>query len=414
MPEKLNSQIVLETAFNEYTLDTVLGEGGAGRVYGGVSQDGQQVAVKILTQTSSDKRRRFKNEIAFLARAKHPNIVTVTDHGLATGKLAGPFYVMPRYDRSLRLLLDAGIPSGDVLQLFSQVMDGVEAAHLLGATHRDLKPENILSGSQAPLAIADFGVASFTSDQLVTLVETGPGQRLANFQYAAPEQRKAGGVVTSAADIYALGLILNEMFTGHVPHGTSFKQISDVSKDHAYLDKVVAAMIAQSPADRPGSLQQVKAIIRKYSDESINLQRISELNNVVIPVGSIDDPLAYNPPKIVGASWQPQTLTLILDQIVSPGWAETLKYKLGSYSSALGYGPDRFNFKDNTATIGVPEHAVQSVIDYFKTWLPQATNVYRHELEEAARQQEIRLRQQLRAEREAEELRLRVNQNLKF
>jgi serine/threonine protein kinase len=177
---KLKAAINLQTAFGEYTLDEQLGEGGAGRVYGGVDDSGAQIAIKVLTQTSSDKKRRFKNEIAFLARNKHANIVTVTDHGVATGTVKSPFYVMRRYNGNLRNLMGKSLPD-EAMKSFSQILDGVEAAHLQGVTHRDLKPENVLfdNGNHA-LAVADFGVASFTDDQLATLVETAPTQRLAN------------------------------------------------------------------------------------------------------------------------------------------------------------------------------------------------------------------------------------------
>jgi serine/threonine protein kinase len=104
------------------------------------------------------------------------------------------------------------------MAIFSQILDGVEAAHLQNVIHRDLKPENILCDQNfATIAIADFGTARFTEDILATAIETGPSQRLANFQYAAPEQRTVGGDVQATADIYALGLMLNELFTGSVP-----------------------------------------------------------------------------------------------------------------------------------------------------------------------------------------------------
>src|SRR5689334_14447432 len=103
---KLKAPVNLQSAFGVYTLDELLGEGGAGRVYGGVDDTGELIAIKVLTQTSSDKKRRFKNEIAFLTRNKHPNIVTVTDHGLASnGSIKGPFYVMRRYNGNLRGLM---------------------------------------------------------------------------------------------------------------------------------------------------------------------------------------------------------------------------------------------------------------------------------------------------------------------
>src|SRR5262249_14950910 len=158
----------------------------------------------------------------FLSNNRHPNIVTVTDFGIADAEnLKGPFYVMKRYDGSLREQLAAGMPPDRVLGFFAQMLDGVEAAHLLGAIHRDLKPENFLFDARTQtLAIADFGIANFAERHLLTMVETTAQQRLANFMYAAPEQRTPGRETTNTADIYALGLILNEMFTGAVPHGT--------------------------------------------------------------------------------------------------------------------------------------------------------------------------------------------------
>ncbi len=132
---KLKRPIAFETTFGIYTVDELLGEGGAGRVYGGVGIDQAAIALKVLAEerTSADKRGRFKNEIAFLARNKHPNIVTVIDHGISRGgEIVGPFYVMPRYPFNLRNLMQAGISPELVLPLFSQILNGVEAAHLQG------------------------------------------------------------------------------------------------------------------------------------------------------------------------------------------------------------------------------------------------------------------------------------------
>jgi serine/threonine protein kinase len=161
-------RITLETAFGSYPVDEVLGEGAAGCVYAGIGPDGAAIAVKVLrSNASTDRRRRFKNEVSFQERNKHTNIVTVIDHGLAHGPdIKGPFCVMRRYDGSLRSLMRSGVQSSDVLRLFSQVLDGVEAAHLQSVIHRDLKPENILWDRQSQLlAIADFGIASFTEEQ---------------------------------------------------------------------------------------------------------------------------------------------------------------------------------------------------------------------------------------------------------
>jgi eukaryotic-like serine/threonine-protein kinase len=262
---KLKKPISFETTFGTYVVDEILGEGGAGRVYGGVGPDSAAIALKVLApdRATADKRGRFKNEIAFLLRNKHRNIVTVIDHGIASsGEVVGPFYVMRRYHNNLRDIMRSGIPPERVLSLFSQISDGVEAAHLLGVVHRDLKPENILYDKESnSLAIADFGTARFTEDLMATTVETAPAQRLANFQYAAPEQRTPGRQVLATADIYALGLMLNEMFTGVVPQGTEYRLIGQVAKEQGFLDAMVASMLRQTPADRPASIAEIKGLI---------------------------------------------------------------------------------------------------------------------------------------------------------
>jgi serine/threonine protein kinase len=180
----------VETAFSEYKLAELLGEGGAGRVYAATADDGSPVAIKVLTTSTKDKRRRFKNEINFLERNNHPNIVSVLDHGTTiVNNIVHPFYVMPRYDCNFRNVI-GGAPPQEALDLFMQILEGVEAAHLKKVIHRDLKPENILFNRRRNiLAIADFGIARFEEDFLVTPVTTAPQQRLANFRYAAPEQR---------------------------------------------------------------------------------------------------------------------------------------------------------------------------------------------------------------------------------
>ncbi|MGN6544274.1 MAG: serine/threonine-protein kinase [Aureliella sp.] len=412
---KLRKPIQLETAFGVYLLEELVGEGGAGRVYAGRGADDREVAIKVLTQSqaSADRRRRFKNEIAFLSRIDHPNVVGVLDYGVARDEsVQGPFYVMQRYTCSLRSLMQAGIPDKKALAFFGQVLDGVEAAHFKGTVHRDLKPENILYDQKSDsLAIADFGIAQFTEHLMATLVETKPTQRLANFQYAAPEQRKVGGKTSESTDIYALGLILNEMFTEQIPSGTEYRTVGQVVSQFAFLDAVVAQCIRQSPTERPASIAALKHMIRRYESEAISSQRLSEISGQVIKEGEVDDPLALSPPQLVGASWDSGVLTLTLDRPVHEKSVDAL-LNMGGHTSVWGKGPERFQFKGKTATINASENDAQSVINYFKGWLPQASAVFKHRLEMEAQRKELDLREKLKRERAAEEQKIRLNRSL--
>jgi serine/threonine protein kinase len=207
-----------ETTFNVYTEVGFIGEGGAGKVYRVADEEGRCFALKLLRVASMQHRKRFRNEIAFCSKRSSPHIVTVLDHGFTiVADWRCPFYIMPLYATTLRALMAKGLQHDKVLPYYSQILDGVEAAHLQEVVHRDLKPENVLCDpSTDNLVIADFGIARFTEESLFTAVETRPQERLANFVYAAPEQRVRGGKISSQADIYALGLILNEMFTRQV------------------------------------------------------------------------------------------------------------------------------------------------------------------------------------------------------
>ncbi|MEO7859296.1 MAG: serine/threonine-protein kinase [Nitrospirales bacterium] len=414
---KLKNPASFETTFGIYVANELLGEGGSGRVYGGVAPDGTAIAIKVLSEerASKDKRQRFKNEISFLSRNKHRNIVTVIDHGLARGgDINGAFYIMRRYQGSLRQLMQRRISPDGVMPLFSQILDGVEAAHLQNVVHRDLKPENILYDQDSnTLAIADFGIARFTEELLATLVETMPAQRLANFQYAAPEQRTPGQPVWAPADLYALGLLLNEMITGDVPHGTEYRLISSVSKEMSFLDDIVAKMLRQVPQERPASIAELKGLIQRYQSEAVSVQRLSRLSSTVIGAQEIDEPLAHEAPHLINADWDGRQLTLTLDREVSGDWVNALS-QMDSTSYVMGKRPERFSFHGNQAFIDAEEFEVQPIINHFKGWLPVATQKLKFLLERAAQQEEAERKEKLRREREAEEQRLRVLRSIKI
>src|SRR5262249_34440454 len=144
--------------------------------------------------------------------------------------------------------------------------------------HRDLKPENILHDTKSDqLVVADFGIARFGEEELYTLVETAHNSRLANLQYAAPEQRNRGAAVDQKTDIKVLVVMLNEMFMQDIPQGTNYKTIASVAPEYAYLDDMVASMLEQFPANRPESIDHIKQQLIGRKNDFIMRQQINQL-----------------------------------------------------------------------------------------------------------------------------------------
>ena len=408
---------VVETAFNRYELVQVIGEGGAGRVWRATDSAGSDVAIKMLAteRATSERRKRFKNEILFCQRVRHPNIVAVLDHGVAA-LTAGtaPFYVMPLLEGSFRSRLAGTRDIVKRLAYFDQVLCGVEAAHLQGVVHRDLKPENVLyDPSRDVVLVADFGIAHFTDEELYTAVDTAPNARLANFQYSAPEQRARGRAIDVRTDVYSLGLMLNEMLTGEVPYGAGFKTVASVLPEFAWIDDVVAEMIQQDPANRLACVDAVKRAFVARSQDFVTRQRLSQLQNAVIPVGDEDDPLALDPPRVQDFDWQNGQLTLILTRPVNPEWVQAL-LNMGSHTAVWGKGPETFTFTGTQATVSADASDVQRIIDYFRGWLPPATQVYRDRRQRQRREAAEHERARLRSEQEELERRRRLRETIRL
>lgn len=407
------------TSFFEYAFVCQLGEGGAGRVYKVRDEQGQTFALKVLKaeNVTKERRKRFSNEIRFCEQRPHRNIVPVIDHGVSTeGTVSAPFYVMPLYDCSLRDLMREGLVHSSILPFFSQMLDGIEAAHMQHVVHRDLKPENILCGRvHTNVVIADFGIARFLQEELYTAVETKSSDRLANFQYAAPEQRdrQIEREVDHRADIYALGLMLNEMFTRQIPLGTGYRTIASVAADLSYLDDLVSHMIRQEPADRPDSISIIKQELIARGNTFVAEQRLSRIRQTVIPQFEIDDPLITDPIRIMDFKWGNDSLTLILSQPVNDKWVTAL-HRMGNYTSLQGRGPEAFSFRGNQATVRARDHEVQKTIDHFKDWIPLATKKYEEDLRAEQAQGQDRLRAELQASIHEQEAIVQLRRSVKL
>jgi serine/threonine protein kinase len=393
---------VFETPFNQYTATDIIGEGGAGQVYKATDDNNNTYAVKLLHSEKATRKnmKRFQNEVNFCSRNRHPNIIAVLDSGnVVDGKTGTPFYVMPFYTTSLRKLLEAEIPPEKVLSYFSQLLDGVEAAHLLHVVHRDLKPENVLyDKTQDRLLVADFGIAHFEAEDLYTAAETSPNDRLANFEYAAPEQRRRGLQVDHRADIYALGLILNEMFSGLVPLGTRYKTISDVAPDYAYLDDMVTEMLDQLVERRINSIAEVKRQLIGRGDEFVRFQRLNALKQSVVPVTDIEDSLINDPPTLRDANYIRGVLYLDLSRPVNDKWIAEMHNLRETYRYKTNAPPERFEILGDRAAIRVNEGDLQQIVDYFKDWLQIANRQYEQRIRNEIWEKQERQRKELQEE----------------
>jgi eukaryotic-like serine/threonine-protein kinase len=230
-----------------YTLERPLGMGGMGTVWLGRRSDGQftgTVAVKLVNLAMLDAGAvdRFSREASILARLTHANIARMYDAGVTP---MGQPYLVLEYVEGRRIDQYADAQTLDVrarLGLFLQVADAVAHAHQNLVVHRDLKPSNILVGADGRVKLLDFGIAKLLGDG-------APGDGAGTTatrgsaltpEYAAPEQLSAG-TVTTATDVYALGVLLFQLLSGQHPTAQDARTAVDFLKA---LDQPAARLTA--------------------------------------------------------------------------------------------------------------------------------------------------------------------------
>jgi len=210
--------------FGPYQVVGEIGHGGMGAVYRAMRTDGEYrkaVAIKLVRQgvDSDDMRRRFMSERQILANLDHPNIARLLDGGTTEGGL--PFIVMEYVDGTpIDAYCDAaGLPTRARLNVFLHVCRAVDYAHRNLVIHRDIKPGNILVSRDGAPKLLDFGIAKLLSpDPLSTAPEqTVTAMRMMTPEFASPEQVR-GERVTTAGDVYSLGVVLYVLLTGHRPY----------------------------------------------------------------------------------------------------------------------------------------------------------------------------------------------------
>ena len=248
-----------------YEISGRIAQGGMAVVYSAFdTRLDRSVAVKVMHPAlAADEEfvARFRREAKAAARLSNPHVVAVTDQGQDGDVI---FLVMELIDgQTLReLLREAGrLDARQALEIMLPILDALAAAHRAGLVHRDVKPENVLVAVDGSVKVGDFGLARAVDASPLTATA---GLLLGTVAYLAPEQ-VARGVADARADVYACGVVLFELLTGHPPfQGTSALQVayqhlnenvpapsSLVEGIPPAVDRLVAAATARDPADRP-------------------------------------------------------------------------------------------------------------------------------------------------------------------
>ena len=251
-----------------YRVIGLLGRGGMGEVYRADDlRLGQPVALKFLPLTlkqDSQQLSQFHNEARTARQVSHPNVCRVYDIGEADGHLFLTMEYVDGEDLSSLLRRIGRLPEDKAIEIGRQICAGLAAAHERGVVHRDLKPANIMLDGNGKVRIMDFSLAA-----------SGPVTGIAGTPaYMAPEQL-AGGHVTAKSDIYALGLVLYELFTGK--RVFEAKTIADLLAEHSSgsitspttlvktldgaTERAILRCLDPDPARRPGSALAVAAAL---------------------------------------------------------------------------------------------------------------------------------------------------------
>ena len=258
------------TLGSRYTLTDRIAAGGMGDVWRATdSVLGRVVAVKVMRASTAEDPTfadRFRDEARHSAGMSHQNIATVYDYGEDDGVA---YLVMELVDgEPLSQMIARGPMNPDqVRRIVGQAALALAAAHAAGVVHRDVKPANILITPDGRVKLTDFGIARAVDGAS----HTRTGEVLGTPQYLSPEQALGKGA-TGASDLYALGIITQEMLTGRKPFdsgsavATALAQVNDpppplpdwVPSD---LRRIVDQSLAKDPADRPTSAAAVAAAL---------------------------------------------------------------------------------------------------------------------------------------------------------
>ncbi|MEK6234700.1 MAG: serine/threonine protein kinase, partial [Planctomycetales bacterium] len=252
-----------KTLSGRYRLEELIAEGGFGQVWRSTDlQLDRRVAVKITTLNCLDEARR-------VARLKHPGIVPVHDVGNDDGLCYIVFDLIDGATLAEHIAQSPPDPR-EAARLIAEIADRLEYAHRRGIIHRDVTPTNILLDADGKVHIADFGIAA-ADQEILDAARAGSG----TLAYMAPEQLNLDvAQVDGRADVYSLGVVFHLLLSGRLPFAASSPSAlqrsilrddpPEVEDVPAELNRIRAACLSKSPADRPRSAELLARELRAF------------------------------------------------------------------------------------------------------------------------------------------------------
>lgn len=260
-------------------------EGGNSIVIFGNFQE-EKVAVKLLVSNSTNKINRFLcefanviiklNDLKNIAKLYFYDTISIENDIL-------DIIVMKQYKNTLKY--DPNFSEEEIIRIFKQIIDCMEEVHKRGIVHRDLKPQNILLDDELNIVIADFGIAYYNPEIFDITGHTTYAERLANFDFSAPEQRNSKKEPKETMDIYAIGQLIQWMVFGETHKGTHRKSLTEKynTPRMKLLDNIVEKCLDNSPDNRYQNISEIKEEISKYNNNKtkLSISNIKHIDNYI-------------------------------------------------------------------------------------------------------------------------------------
>jgi len=367
--EELEEQAI-EVMGDRYQLQNPIGKGGMAIIYRGrdLHMD-RVVAIKVLREVySTDPKfvQRFQLEAKAASTLQHPNIVQVFDYGQTDGN----YYIVMELVEGTdlrRYLRSRGVLDIDrAIIIAHDVALGLGAAHRRGIVHRDVKPQNVLVGRDGSIKLTDFGIASVYKDINDERLTT-TGMTLGTVQYYPPEQAQ-GDIVSPAADVYSLGIVMYEMLTGRPPFdgdtpvAVAMQHIQETPTPPSQLnpnipvalEEIILRCLEKVPEMRFRDGSQLARALEMLGDHQMGETLAAPFTPGHTPVPSASHPIPSRPKdsgRIASSNNQQRTSTSSSENILNGGFSDSRSGVDGTPSPAdewpwqvdpQGYDPSGF------------------------------------------------------------------------